>query len=194
MKIFFSVSSRSTIADKYILDVDYISKKLAEVGYDLVIGVAQEEGMPGRVLNNFKTKNRKIFLKTLKIYKENPQKFDYINFEYVANTFDRTKRIFETSDILLINYGGTGTVAEIFSFIEELKVEKLKNGEITKKLIIYNKDNYYDSIFNFINETIINLFSDQSVEAYFKVFTDADELIEYLSTYIREDIKIKIRN
>ena len=64
MKTFFSVSSRTKIDKFYLDDAKYISDGIAKLGYDLIIGVAMNEGMPGEVLKSFKDNNRKIYLKT----------------------------------------------------------------------------------------------------------------------------------
>ena len=77
MKAFFSVSSRTKIDKDYLVDARYISDSIAKMGHDLVIGVAMNEGMPGEVLKSFKDNNRKINLKTLKVYGENPNEFNY---------------------------------------------------------------------------------------------------------------------
>ena len=91
MKIFISLSSRTNINEEFIKDADYISDAISKMGYDLIVGVAMNKGMPGVVLQNFAKNERNIELVTMKIYKENPKEFPYINFSYVENTFDRTK-------------------------------------------------------------------------------------------------------
>ena len=123
MKTFFSVSSRTKIDKFYLDDAKYISDGIAKLGYDLIIGVAMNEGMPGEVLKSFKDNNRKIYLKTLKVYGENPKEFDYVDFEYSTDTFERTKRIYDESDILIMMPGGTGSIAEAFAFLEQARTD-----------------------------------------------------------------------
>lgn len=186
MNVFFSVSSKENIDKKYIESVDEISYQIAKDNNDLIIGVAEDEGMPGKVLNNFRLFNRQIYLKTLKIYKEDPIKFNYVNFEYVNSTIARTKKIYESSDLLLFNPGGFGTFAEIFSFIEELKTNKDK-----KVLLLYNQNNYYDKLLELIKHTIETRFGDSSIYQYLQVFNDKDELINFINNYKGEQKILK---
>ena len=102
MNIFFSVSSHTEIEKEYFEDATFIAKELASDNNDLVIGVAMKDGMPGRIIKEFTDKNRKIDLYTLKIYNENPDDFPNINFHYCNSTFERTKEIYNESDILLL--------------------------------------------------------------------------------------------
>ena len=132
MNIFFSSSSSTKIEEEYYEDADYISKKLAK-GNTLITGCCMSLGMSGRIINNFKKNNSKISLETLKIYNENPKEFPYVTFNYYDNTFERTKNIYEKSDVLIILPGGTGTLAELFSFLEEARTQPND-----KKIILYN--------------------------------------------------------
>ncbi len=174
MNIFFSVSSHTNISNDYIDDANYISDKLSN-NHDLVIGVAMEEGMASKIINNFRNNNRNIFLKTLKIYNEDINKFNYINFEYFDTTFDRCRGIYQNSDILIMMPGGTGTTSEIFSFLEEKRTIK-----DDKDIIIYNKDNYYTNIIEMINNYVNNNFNDDDIFNYIKFFNDKDDLINYI--------------
>ena len=70
MKLFIGCSSRPEIDKKYIEDADFISKKLADYGYDLIIGGISKEGMFGKILNNFNAAHRNIKIYTLKLYNE----------------------------------------------------------------------------------------------------------------------------
>ena len=167
MKVFISVSSHLDINRDFIDDVKEISEFVAGDGYDLVIGAAMEEGMSGVVLKNFKDYNRKIYLKTMECYGEDPKKFNYVDFEYCEDTFMRTKRIYEDSDLLLFMPGGTGTSAEMFSFLEQLRTDNSQ-----KKIIIYNKDNNYqnfnEAIRIFVEEHICD--SKNEVISFFRCY------------------------
>ena len=88
---------------------------------------------------------------------------------------ERCKSIYDDSDIMIIMPGGTGTLSEMFNFLEELRT-----NEIDKELIIYNKDNYYIDIIKIINTFIKNNFNDETIFNYLKVFNDKDDLIKYI--------------
>jgi len=174
INIFISCSSHIEIDEKYIKDADYIANVLSK-NNDLVIGIASCEGVPGKVLNSFKENNRNIEIVTLKIYNEDQDKFNYANFNYVDTTFDRTKIIYDKSDVLLMLPGGTGTLAEILSFLEE---KRTKNDN--KDIILYNKDNYYVKLIEIINNYVKNNFNDSNIFDYIKVFNDISDLLRYM--------------
>ena len=174
MNIFFSSSSSTKIEEEYYEDADYISKKLAK-GNTLITGCCMSLGMSGRIINNFKKNNSKISLETLKIYNENPKEFPYVTFNYYDNTFERTKNIYEKSDVLIILPGGTGTLSELFAFLEEARTQPND-----KKIVIYNKNNYFIEIILLITRFIKENFNDENIFNYFSVFNDKDELIKFV--------------
>jgi len=194
MKAFFSVSSRTKINQDYLIDARYIGDAVAKMGHDLVIGVAMNDGMPGEILKGFKDNNRKIFLKTLKVYGEDPKEFDYVDFEYFNDTFERTKGIYDQSDFLILMPGGTGTTAEIMAFLEQARTDSWDN-KIPKTIIIYNKDGHYNNLFSAISDYIYKSFNDESIYTYLNIFTDKDELIDFVNRQFVEDSnKKKINN
>lgn len=174
MKLFMSLSSRISIDPIYFEEAHEISKILSKK-YDLVVGLAMKEGMAGKVIENFKNNNRLISLKTLKLYNEDPEEFKYLDFEYVETTMDRTKRIYEDSDILLMMPGGTGSLSEIFAFLEEKRTKKDK-----KEIILYNLENFYSSVIELINHRVKNKFNDEDIFNYLKVFNKREDVIRYL--------------
>lgn len=175
MRIFISLSSRTNIDEEYIKDASYISDAISKMGYDLIVGVAMNKGMPGVVLKNFNNNGRNIDLVTMKIYKEDPKEFPYINFSYVENTFDRTKEIYFKSDAILLMPGGTGTMSELFSILEQVRTD-----ESGKKIVIYNKNNHYSDLINQIKKCIKEKFNDDSIYNYLIISEDKDEIIEKL--------------
>ena len=180
MKAFFSVSSRTNIDSDYLVDARYISNSLAEYGYDIVIGVAMNEGMPGEVLKNFNENGRKIYLKTLKIYEEDPKVFNYVDFDYANDTFERTKKIYDEGDILIMMPGGTGTTAEIMAFLEQARTDIL-DGKDPKTIVIYNKDAHYDQLISLIKKYIDLRFNSDDIFAYLNVIDDKGKLVDFVS-------------
>ena len=154
-----------------MIDADYISKRLANKGYDLVIGGVNDKGMFRKIINNFKS--NKIYLYTLKLYNEEVDK--NIKCTYLDTTFDRTKEIYNNSDKLLFLPGGTGSLSEILSMLEEKRTISSN-----KEIIIYNQDGYYYDLIKFITKLIKNKFNDISILNYIKIFNDKDDLIKYL--------------
>lgn len=167
MKIFIGCTSNNNVNDTYKNEVDKISKVLSK-DYDLIIGGTNDNGIFSVLINNFKN----IELVTLPIYKEDV--IDKIKVSYVDSTFDRTKTIYNMADKILILPGGTGTICEIFSILEESRTFDKKD------IIIFNLDNYYTDIIKMISKSIKNDFNKNSILDYIKVFNNSDDLIRYL--------------
>lgn len=167
MNIFIGSSSRVNDS-KYLKLADDISNKLA-CKYDLVCG-GVSSSMMKVIFDNFKKNNKKTTCVTLELYNED---LSVVDQKYlVNNTIDRLNKIYEISDILLILPGGTGTLAELFGLLEEVRtIDK------NKKLYLYNYEGYYDFIKEFINNSIKNNFNSEDILGYINFINDIDEII-----------------
>lgn len=168
--ILICCSSREEVNKDFLYLADSVSKEISSLGYNLVFGAASS-GMMGKCMNNFE----EVYSYTVEKYRE-----DLINIpsteEYVVETtFDRTKEMYKDADIILVLPGGTGTIAEIFSILEE-------NRSIStpKPMIIYNYNGYYDNVINLIDIAVENNFNDSSIKEYYQVCDNLEELIEYI--------------
>ena len=174
MKIFIGCSSHSEIDKKYIEDADFISKALARCGYDLIMGGIASEGMFGKIQSNFNDAHRNIKIYTLKLYHEDTSLFN-VDCTYVKNTFEREAKIYNDASKVLILPGGTGSLAELFSMLEDNRTI-----ESTKEIIVYNQDEYYSDLIKFITRLIEDKFNDYSILNYIKIFNEKEDLIKYL--------------
>ena len=68
------------------------------------------------------------------------------------------KQIWDQSDFFLFLPGGTGTLGEIITFLEENRAKKQK-----KKIIVFNYDHYYDDVFAFIEKAKQNCFINEEI-------------------------------
>ena len=57
----------------------------------------------------------------------------------VSSTFERAERLYENSDVIIFLDGGTGTMAEFYSFLNN----KIETKDDKTKLVLYNKEGYY---------------------------------------------------
>lgn len=174
MNLFIGCSSHSDIDNKFIDDADYISKRLSEMKYDLIIGGISKDGIFGKILYNFQENKRHIKLYTLKLYNEDVSIFD-VSCNYVSDTFERQKSIYNDADKILILPGGTGTLSELFGMLEDKRT-----FDNDKEIIIYNQDGYYYDLIKFITKFIKYKFNDNTIFNYVKVFNDKDDLIKYM--------------
>lgn len=182
-KIFIGCSSRNFINDKYLL----LAKEVANIcilrGYDLVFG-ASTNGMMGKCYNLFLENNQRIYSHTVSKYLDDLKNINS-NSEYIhETTFDRTKGLYQDANLILFLPGGTGTIAEIFSILEENR-----SIDLPKKVILYNYEGYYNKLLDLIKYCVENRFNEEIIFDNFKIVNDIDELISELENKNIDGIK-----
>ena len=90
--------------------------------------------------------------------------------EVFETTFDLKKNIFNDSDVIICLAGGTGTVSEFFSHLEEIR-----SNDIDKLLVVYDEDHHFDTTLKVIEDLIDRKFNDDSIYNFFKVAHNVDE-------------------
>ena len=95
--------------------------------------------------------------------------------EIVTDTISRrTDGLIEESDVLLFLPGGVGTIYELFTAIE-----CKKNGEFDKPIIIYNSNNFFDKLLDFLEKIYNEYFTDIKVKECYLVMNSVNEVIEH---------------
>ncbi len=170
MNIMICTSSRDEVPEEFLRLADDISKRVSKLKFNLIFGAAST-GMMGKTATNFKN----VSSYTVEKYKEDLKNIPSTKEYILETTFDRTKEMYKDADVILLLPGGTGTVAELFSILEENRSIKKP-----KSFIIYNYKGYYNSLLDFIDKAINNGFNDNSLRDYFLVLEDTEEIIEVL--------------
>lgn len=150
MKVFVGCSSRDEIAKEYFTLAEEVGRCLQN--HDVIIG-GTEEGMMGSVVKNLDHFKR-IVLK------------DYLNEDTVIHdldivcdtSFERLQLIWENTDLFFFLPGGTGTLGEMLSFLEENRTKKQK-----KKIILFNYHHYYDNVVAFVKQAEELKFCNQDI-------------------------------
>ena len=168
MKVWITSSSRIE-DEKYLSIANRVATVFSEYGYDLVCG-GISSSMMKKVYEIFTKNKRDIFCVTLKCYNEI---FTEVTPIYVDTTFDRNKKLYDNSDIIVFLPGGTGSLAEIFSSLEEYRTISSD-----KKLILYNEDGFYDTLIFTLNNLVELGFNDESILENLKIVNTIDELKE----------------
>ena len=127
--------------------------------------------MMGICYDEFKKKERKILAHTVDKYCDDLQLLKKAKKYVHDDTFIRTKLIYDSADILLFLPGGTGTISEFFSMLEENRTT-----ETPKKIILFNYDNFFDKLLDLIAFISKEKFNNQNNYDYFKVITKIEEL------------------
>ena len=172
MKIFIACSSRNHY-EEITKDIAFL---LAQRGHDLVFG-ASSTGMMGKTLEAFSKQNRKITSVTVDRYVEDLKNIPSTKEVICETTFERLKTLYQEADVILVLPGGSGTVSELFSILEEVRTIEQKN-----KLWIYDvpyqNESYYDFFEALLNRFIKDDYNDESIKDYYKIIHSKEELLE----------------
>ena len=91
--------------------------------------------------------------------------------------------MFENSDLIVCLPGGIGTISELLSFIEEKR-----SNDKDVPILIYDENNYYKELFDMINKSISNRFTDNSI---YNMVSVAHSYREFEDIFIEKRGKIK---
>ncbi len=188
IKVFIGSSSSDLIDSKYEILASEISKKLAESGCDFVFGAASV-GMMGKCYEEFFKLNKLVYSYTVSKYKEDLKNLNSCKQVICPTTFGRTSCIYNEADVFLFLPGGTGTIAELFSILEENR-----SVDNQKEVIIYNYEGYYDKVIDLIEYFISNNFNSSDIFNNLKIYdsiSDVLDRISIISNYKNKKIRRK---
>lgn len=169
MKIFVGCSSRDELEEKYYNLAMKVSEKLSN--HELVIG-GTSVGMMQCVASKFPSE--KITQIILKDYLEEGMSFT--NEVLIPETsFERMNLIWDRAEAFLFLPGGTGTLGEMISFLEENRMREQK-----KKLYLFNFNHFYDEFLSFIEKLKKEHFSNDDLLDGLYIIRDMNELEELL--------------
>lgn len=175
MRITISSSSSEIIDDLYKEESKKAIEYLANNGYDLNWGSGSISIM-GLCYEGFKNSNRKIFGYTTNKYKDDIDNLPAATHKIYDDTFDLKKYIYNDADILLCLPGGTGTISEFFSYIEESR-----SNDNFKKVVLYNINGHFNKTIELIDDLVERNFNSKSIYDYFIVVNNYDEFVDLFS-------------
>lgn len=167
------VSSSSVQDEKYIsMSQNYI-ECLMDLDIELVCGGVSSSMMKA-VYEIFEKYNKKITCYTLACYNEET----ICDNTYILDTtFDRTKKLYEASDIICILPGGSGSLSELFAFLEESRTQNLK------PIILVNNDNFFNFIIEHMHKVIKEGFNKENIMDYITVVNNQVEMKKKVEEY-----------
>lgn len=128
--------------------------------------------------DEFAKNQKNIIGVTTDFDKENSQQEKYTKEIVVKNTTQRFEKIFSNSDVLLFLPGGLGTLAELFSSIEERQINN------AKKIILYNYNFFFTPIIEELYKLYKEGFIDVPPSSYMIIESDKEKIIEILKEEI----------
>lgn len=155
-------------------------RAIADMGYTFVMG-AGEAGTMGNV--------KEILIESGNMLIAVGNRFELergnadIKVE-VMSTFERAERIYENSDVIIFLDGGTGTLSEFYSFLNN----KIETGDKKKELVVVNIDGVYTKVIDDLKRRYKEGLTDNTLKCFEEVKSPL-ELKAYL-----EKVENKLNN
>ena len=193
MKIAVYGAASSLIDESYKEAGRELGRKMAERGESLVFG-GGANGMMGSVAQGIYEKGGYILGVVPEFFKEANAEISFKNcsdYIYTDTMRERKLQMEENCDAFIISPGGIGTFDEFF---EILTLKQL--GRHNKAIAIYNINGFFDKLASALYRMVEEKFITEDCVELCNVFTDADEMLDYIEKYDPKDIdisKVKIR-
>ena len=193
MKVCVYGAASSLIDESYIKAGVELGKKMVERNLGLVFG-GGANGMMGAVAKGVYEKEGDIVGVIPEFFQEAGSEISFnecTEYIYTDTMRERKRYLEEKSDAFIVAPGGIGTLDEFF---EILTLKQL--GRHNKAIALYNVNGFYDELENMMTTSIKEKFITDDCKELYKVFTDIDEMLDYITSYDPKDIdlsKVKIR-
>lgn len=171
MNVGIMCSSKETASLNSRLNNATVASVIAMKDYSFIMGAATSGSM-GNIKEILKDSNRKL---TIVGNEFEVQRVDADRKIIANSTFERTKKIYENSDVIIFLDGGIGTLAEITSCLSN-KIET----EDDKILILYNETGCFDYLLKDLERKNRNGLIDNFYDRYFDVNNNLEELANSL--------------
>lgn len=178
MNLFIGTTSVDKLDKKVLSSCDELIERVAKIeGVDLVFG-GYGHGIMKKCYDEFKKNNKKVISATVEVFKNELKDIPSDKELVEKTTFSRLEKIYQNSDMFLILPGGIGTLAELFSLIEEMRT-----NENNKMLVIYNKDYFYKDILEKLYDMYQNKLIEYPPSEYMLISNDIDEIITVIENF-----------
>lgn len=183
-------ASSNIIDTVYIEACENLGKKMAQRGHTLVFG-AGDGGVMGASARGEYAGGGKIIGIAPSFFDVDGMIFEHCTELIRPETMrERKKMLEEMSDAFIMGPGGIGTFDEFF---EILTLKQLSRH--TKAIAIFNVNHYFDDLLNMIKKGIECDFIREECRELYKVFDNADDMLDYIENYIGVDMDIlKLKN
>ena len=146
MRVFVACSARDAVGSEFKEIASEVATYLAKEGHKLVFG-GMDQGMMGKIFMTYKYEGGKTKGIASVEDAEIMESLELDATDIAANTFERTKKLYDAAEIVLILPGGIGTLAEFFSM-----VDYYRTGRLRKPIILFNYDDFYTPLLSYLKE------------------------------------------
>ena len=193
MKICVYGAASSLIDESFIKEGKNLGKKMAKRNIGLVFGGGCN-GMMGAVAKGVAEENGDILGIAPAFFEESNAEISFkycTEFIHTETMRERKRLLEEKADAFIISPGGIGTFDEFF---EILTLKQL--GRHNKAICIYNINNYFYKMLDMMQVGVDQKFITDDCRKLYKVYKDADSMLDYIEKYNPEDFyisQVKIR-
>ena len=172
--------------DKCFVDASYkLGQRLAQRGHKLIFG-AGSTGVMGATARGVYSQHGEIIGIAPGFFNVDGVLFEHCTRLIRPDTMRERKALLETlSDAFVVAPGGIGTYDEFFEILTLKQLERH-----TKPIAIYNPNGFYDKLFDFLQYGIDHGIMKEANKKLFGVFTDPDDIIDYLESYVHEELDL----
>ncbi len=172
MKITLYGAASHQIDEVYKEEGKKLGKEIAKRNHTLIFG-GGGEGMMGSVANECLKEDIEVIGIIPELFRNQNLTFNKVI--YTKDMKERKKELRELADGFIISPGGIGTLDEFFEVLE------LTKHEIeSKPIAIFNINNYFTDIVNFIEKNVETGFIPEKILQKYKVTTTVEETLNYL--------------
>lgn len=184
MKFTISSSSNDMIDEKYKKAANNLLNYLVNKDDSELCWGSGSISIMGMCYDAFSKANKNIYGYTTKKYVADIDNLPNAKHKIFDSTFALKENIFSDGDIIICLAGGTGTISEFFSYLEELR-----SNDVKKLLVIYDENHHFDSTLALIDDLIKRDFNSPNIYNYFKIAHSVEEFDVILNEYILENNK-----
>ena len=178
MRITISAASNDKVGKEYLEAAKHLLDYLVTLdNVELNWGSCSVSVM-GECYKAFKKAGKVMHGYTTSKYKDDIDNLPDADHKIFNNTFDLKTGFFYDADIIICLAGGTGTVSEFFSDLEELR-----SNDQEKLLILYDENHHFDTTLNLIEDLINRNFNTNAIYDYFKVAHNVEEFKTIINEY-----------
>ena len=178
-------ASSNDIDKSFITAAENLGKKMAERSHTLVYG-AGANGVMGGVARGVTAGGGKVVGIVPRFFNVDGILYDKCDELVHTHTMRERKQLMEErSDAFIMAPGGIGTFDEFF---EMLTLKQLSRH--TKAIAVFNVNGYYDGLIGFMKNAVHEKFMKPECLSLFSVFSDIDEMLDYIEAYVGKDLNI----
>ncbi len=181
MNIVVYGAGNDLIDKSFITAAEEFGKKMAKNNYGLVFG-GMKTGIMGAVARGVETNKDlpiiSIVPEAIRIRDKEKSYDNATEYIYTETLNERKRLMVEKAEAIVVMPGGIGTFDEFFEVVDSKRI-----GYHNKPIVLYNVNNYYNKLREYIDYTVETNFTKTDIWETIKICETAEEVFEYIENY-----------